>query len=65
MTILPEYSRTGAIAVNNPNLSLEDRRRLRDELIAAESYEELSPWAKAHYDEAYVIYLQRFGSALT
>ena len=57
----PEFSRTGAIAVNDWNLTREDRQKLREELIAAESYDKLGDWAKAHYDVAHVIYLRKFG----
>ena len=56
-----ECSRTGAIAVNEPWLSLEDRRRLRDALIAAQEYDKLDAWAKAKYDAAHVIYLKKLG----
>jgi len=57
----PEFSRTGAIAVNDWNLTLEERSKLREELVAAESYDKLSDWSKAKYDAAHVIYLQKFG----
>ena len=57
----PEFSRTGAIAVNDWNLTREDRQKLREELIAAEEYDKLSDWAKEKFDAAYVIYLQKFG----
>ena len=65
MAMSPEYSRTGAIAVNDPDLTLEDRRKLREELIAAETYEKLGTWAKERYDLAYVLYLRKFNSAIT
>ena len=57
----PEFSRTGAIAVNDWNLTLEERSKLREELVAAESYDKLSDWSKEKYDAAYGLYLQKFG----
>jgi len=57
----PEFSRTGAIAVNAPDLTYEDRVKLRNALIEAQTYSRLDDWAKAKYDEAYVIYLKKFG----
>ena len=59
----PEYSRTAAIAVNMPGLSLEERPRLRAALIAAGTYRRLDEWAAEKYSAAHVIYEQRFGPA--
>jgi len=59
----PEYSRTAAIAVNMPGLSLEERASLRAMLIAAGTYRRLDDWAAEKYDAAHVLYEQRFGRA--
>lgn len=56
----PEFSRTAAIAVNDPALTYEDRVRLRDALVSACTYSKLDEWARARYDAAYVIYLKKF-----
>jgi hypothetical protein len=61
--LLPGCSRDAVMALTQPKLTAEERERLANDLLEADSYERLSAWAKELFDRAHERHVWHLGFA--